>query len=156
MWTAGRVRWGFPVPLAAPHPLQPLFGPRGVAERITDEAAFVARAPPKLRERLLVVPFMTHEIFHMYSSCESAQISHCSCIRLAARFTIWHLATEITTVATRRCPIRKRARVRLYDQHEHRRLGRARPEMLESPAINEVHRQSACVPAPPEYDRRRV
>ena len=88
----------------------------------------------------------------MCSSCESAQISHCSCIRLAARFTIWHLATEITTVAPRRCPIRKRARVGCTISMSIAAWEGLDPKCSRAPQSMKIP-QSACVPAPPEYDR---
>ena len=129
-----------------------LVQPAGVAERIADEAAFVARAPPELRERLLVVPVLTQG-FHTGSSCrESARISHWSWNRLAARFTIWHLASEIITIALRLCPVRKRAQVRCTIRTSIAAWEGLDPKCSRAPQLMKIP-PSACVPAPPEYDR---
>lgn len=47
-----------------PHPCETLFGSYGIAERIADEAALVARAPPEFRDRSLVVPAVAHVRCH--------------------------------------------------------------------------------------------
>ena len=54
-----------------PHPCETSFGPRGITERIADEAAFIARALPELRERSLVVPASVRTRRHSPTQCRS-------------------------------------------------------------------------------------
>ncbi|MDF2758514.1 MAG: hypothetical protein K0S99_1146 [Thermomicrobiales bacterium] len=67
--------------------------------------------------------------------------------RLAERFAIWHLATGMTTVATRSCQAGGGCTGPQNDPHERRRLEGARLAMLRSPAALVIQTIQMAPPA---------